>query len=409
MAGGEPPAAVPSPKGRNNGSPENTEYAYWRSPLKSGDRPRNFPLRSISISGDLEWKRREAPERNKEEEEMAFELFHELLLTAVIPVFLAFLIEKISPGEIVRRKPDEELRNTGGFGTEEKLRGSDREISAAAERGGGIIFVFESVEEKRKLADQVGEKDDGFETEEKLRGSEGEIAAAEERGGGIDQIGEEISDEIPEQGVVEQCNAEDLKEEEKEAESSSSDVKIVSTEIEGGSLLHGEDEWEGIEMTELDKRFRLAAEYFSSPPGSEALAWLSSAAQLELYGLYKIATEGPCYRFHPLSLNSSTQCSPATTSSTRGDLVHPQRLLLCPLAASPPFSSRRGLLFNRCALRILVAASSLTAGVITVTVWIPHTASSLASRCTLSPCLRPLAQSCRCGLGVLVAASSCRW
>ncbi|KAK8967050.1 Acyl-CoA-binding domain-containing protein 1 [Platanthera guangdongensis] len=299
-------------KGRNNGSPENTEYAFWRSPLKSGDRPRNFRLPSNSISGDLEWKRREAPERNKEEEEeMAFELFHELLLTAVIPVFLAFLIEKISPpGEIVRRKPDEELRNTDGFGTEVKLRGSDGEISAAAERGGGIVLVFESVEEKRKLADQVGEKDDGFETEEKLRGSEGEIAAAEERGGGIDQIGEkdeEISDEIPEQDVVEQYNAEDLKEEEKEAESSSSDVKIVSTEIESGSLIHGEDEWEGIEMTELDKRFRLVAEYFSSPPGSEALACLSSSAQLELYGLYKIATEGPCYRFHPLSLKSSTR------------------------------------------------------------------------------------------------------
>ncbi|KAG0486093.1 hypothetical protein HPP92_008188 [Vanilla planifolia] len=68
------------------------------------------------------------------------------------------------------------------------------------------------------------------------------------------------------------------------------------------SFLPGEDEWEGIERSELEKRFDQAMKYMTSSTGVEALARLGSDAQMDLYGLHKVATEGPCYESQPLPL-----------------------------------------------------------------------------------------------------------
>ncbi|KAK8915914.1 Acyl-CoA-binding domain-containing protein 1 [Platanthera zijinensis] len=76
---------------------------------------------------------------------------------------------------------------------------------------------------------------------------------------------------------------------------------------EEGSLLHWEDEWEGIEKSELEKLFSVATEYVVSSSGAVALAGLSSDVQMELYGLFKIATEGRCYEVATLPLNFSAR------------------------------------------------------------------------------------------------------
>lgn len=68
-----------------------------------------------------------------------------------------------------------------------------------------------------------------------------------------------------------------------------------------------EEEWEGIEKTDTEKQFAVAASYATSACGTDALAKLSHEVQLQLYGLHKVATEGPCYESHPMALRTSTR------------------------------------------------------------------------------------------------------
>ncbi|XP_010920160.1 uncharacterized protein [Elaeis guineensis] len=76
---------------------------------------------------------------------------------------------------------------------------------------------------------------------------------------------------------------------------------------DGGSLLNEEDDWEGIEKSELEKRFGAAIAYVGSGTGGDALSKLSSDVQMQLYGLQKVATEGPCYESQPLALKVSAR------------------------------------------------------------------------------------------------------
>ncbi|XP_008788408.3 acyl-CoA-binding domain-containing protein 5 isoform X1 [Phoenix dactylifera] len=76
---------------------------------------------------------------------------------------------------------------------------------------------------------------------------------------------------------------------------------------EEGSLLNEEDDWEGIEKSELEKRFGAAIAYVGSGSGGDALSKLSSDLQMQLYGLRKVATEGPCYESQPLALKVSAR------------------------------------------------------------------------------------------------------
>ncbi|KAH7653835.1 FERM/acyl-CoA-binding protein [Dioscorea alata] len=78
------------------------------------------------------------------------------------------------------------------------------------------------------------------------------------------------------------------------------EVRIGIKEV--GSLLDGEDEWEGIERTELQERFGDANAYVGSRNGVDAISKLNSDVQMQLYGLHKVATEGPCFEPQPSAL-----------------------------------------------------------------------------------------------------------
>lgn len=54
-------------------------------------------------------------------------------------------------------------------------------------------------------------------------------------------------------------------------------------------------EWEGIERSEVEKRFGAAAAFSASGAGTAALSKLDSDVQLQLQGLLKVAIDGPCY------------------------------------------------------------------------------------------------------------------
>ncbi|KAK3143337.1 hypothetical protein QOZ80_4AG0299120 [Eleusine coracana subsp. coracana] len=61
-----------------------------------------------------------------------------------------------------------------------------------------------------------------------------------------------------------------------------------------------DSDWEGVESTELDEEFSAASAFVAASAASGTS--VPEEAQLRLYGLYKIATEGPCTAPQPSAL-----------------------------------------------------------------------------------------------------------
>ncbi|XP_060203923.1 acyl-CoA-binding domain-containing protein 1 [Lycium barbarum] len=67
-----------------------------------------------------------------------------------------------------------------------------------------------------------------------------------------------------------------------------------------------DDDWEGVESTELDEAFS-AATAFVAATAADRSHKVSNEVQLQLYGLYKIATEGPCTAPQPSALKMTAR------------------------------------------------------------------------------------------------------
>jgi hypothetical protein len=68
----------------------------------------------------------------------------------------------------------------------------------------------------------------------------------------------------------------------------------------GDGDVSSDSDWEGVESTELDEEFSAASAFVAASAASGAS--VPEEAQLRLYGLYKIATEGPCTAPQPSAL-----------------------------------------------------------------------------------------------------------
>ncbi|KAL0366258.1 UNVERIFIED_CONTAM: Acyl-CoA-binding domain-containing protein 3 [Sesamum radiatum] len=73
-----------------------------------------------------------------------------------------------------------------------------------------------------------------------------------------------------------------------------------------------DDDWEGIERSELEKVFAGAVNYLEyggkgKDKNDDWLAKLSSDVQMQLYGLHKVAVEGPCHEPQPMALKVSAR------------------------------------------------------------------------------------------------------
>ncbi|KAK4795243.1 hypothetical protein SAY86_013237 [Trapa natans] len=66
-----------------------------------------------------------------------------------------------------------------------------------------------------------------------------------------------------------------------------------------------DDDWEGIEKTELEKDFVVAANFVCSGETNYSLE--SNDVKMQLYGLHKVATEGPCHEPQPMALKVSAR------------------------------------------------------------------------------------------------------
>ncbi|KAL7146112.1 hypothetical protein ABFS83_06G019300 [Erythranthe nasuta] len=68
-----------------------------------------------------------------------------------------------------------------------------------------------------------------------------------------------------------------------------------------------DDDWEGVESTELDEIFSAATAFVAATAADRAGLKVSSDVQLQLYGLYKIASEGPCTAPQPSALKMTAR------------------------------------------------------------------------------------------------------
>ncbi|GER34294.1 acyl-CoA-binding domain-containing protein 1 [Striga asiatica] len=78
-------------------------------------------------------------------------------------------------------------------------------------------------------------------------------------------------------------------------------------EVIDGDCSDSDDDWEGVESTELDELFSAATAFVAATAADRAAAKVSNDIQLQLYGLYKIATEGPCSAPQPSALKMTAR------------------------------------------------------------------------------------------------------
>ncbi|ESQ54482.1 hypothetical protein EUTSA_v10025574mg [Eutrema salsugineum] len=68
-----------------------------------------------------------------------------------------------------------------------------------------------------------------------------------------------------------------------------------------------DDDWEGVESTELDEAFSAATLFVTTAAADRLSQKVPSDVQQQLYGLYKIATEGPCTAPQPSALKMTAR------------------------------------------------------------------------------------------------------
>ncbi|KAL8550962.1 hypothetical protein ACS0TY_000153 [Phlomoides rotata] len=95
--------------------------------------------------------------------------------------------------------------------------------------------------------------------------------------------------------------------EEKEPLISGGDGKSGTGSAVGSDHSDSDDDWEGVESTELDEIFSAATAFVAATAADRAAMKVSNEIQLQLYGLYKIATEGPCSAPQPSALKMTAR------------------------------------------------------------------------------------------------------
>ncbi|KDO78985.1 hypothetical protein CISIN_1g012493mg [Citrus sinensis] len=79
------------------------------------------------------------------------------------------------------------------------------------------------------------------------------------------------------------------------------DVKVVSFDED--------DDWEGIERTELERLFGAAVAFVGNKCNAGRISSIGSDVKMQLYGLHKIATVGPCREPQPMALKVSARAN----------------------------------------------------------------------------------------------------
>nr|AFZ62127.1 acyl-CoA binding protein 3A [Vernicia fordii]AFZ62128.1 acyl-CoA binding protein 3A [Vernicia fordii] len=227
---------------------------------------------------------------------MAMELFFELVLTLVVSFFCSFILAKL-----ISLANDHDFENKTTH-----YHNFQPECKDYWETGKKFGFVSEIVGveefEELKLAQQQELSSESF----------GSFNFVEDNTKSHDELIREIEIvDLTEEGC-----------EENSIDKSEIDMGLINEElgiykdemnceidgIKEGLLDDEEDDWEGIERSELEKRFGAAVAYVGSIDNANKLSsTLSNGLKLQLYGLHQVAIEGPCHLPQPMPLKFSAR------------------------------------------------------------------------------------------------------
>ncbi|XP_052204689.1 acyl-CoA-binding domain-containing protein 3-like [Diospyros lotus] len=122
-------------------------------------------------------------------------------------------------------------------------------------------------------------------------GDDDEEASGGRKGSGVDGCAEKV--EVESDGDLER----------EDGEGSEGKASGGGKEEEGGLF----DDWEGVERTELEKRFGQAVVFVGSESNADCVSRLDSDVADQLFGLHKVAIEGPCRVPQPMALMLSAR------------------------------------------------------------------------------------------------------
>ncbi|XWS14778.1 hypothetical protein CRYUN_Cryun35bG0037600 [Craigia yunnanensis] len=285
------------------------------------------------------------------------EIILELFLTAFIALVFSFLIAKImslamggdSDSGVEEKSlidaDDEIIMEELEFAEKLKVQGLESEKKVEFVKGSadkvdvfqtGQVGVDQGLESERKVecVEETADKVDGFEPGEgevvkkmKVQGfeSEKEIEFLQETTKKVNdfeaeqaEVGEaevevKLDDTVVEK-KMEKKEVEEIGEElkaENETKVQSEEISVEESQMKGlgeeekeVTLESDDDDWEGIEKSELEKVFGAAAKFVEHKGDLEGVG---NDVQMELYGLHKIATEGPCRESQPLAFMVSSR------------------------------------------------------------------------------------------------------
>ncbi|KAJ9166311.1 hypothetical protein P3X46_021085 [Hevea brasiliensis] len=291
------------------------------------------------------------------------ELLQELFLTAVVAVLFSFLIAKLvsiamaggdssRDSQLSKSQIIDQNENISGYVDDSisedlqhfeslKVQGfkSEKRVEFVEEGSQKVDeFVGEPVE-----VEKVGElvnRDEAIETEcLQLPRKSTEEGLKEEEESSEDMLGKRVADiklnrEVgvilaDDTNAIEQSDEviegrvfhDNLLKENREIESigvefsvekdvieESEEIRVVESgekqkaQVKKIDIDSDEDDWEGIERSELEQVFAKAAKFVEFGDKDGGLTSLGNDVQMELYGLHKVATEGPCREQPPMAL-----------------------------------------------------------------------------------------------------------
>ncbi|KAM0057941.1 putative acyl-CoA-binding protein, ACBP [Helianthus debilis subsp. tardiflorus] len=180
---------------------------------------------------------------------------------------------------------------------------------------GGECYVFDEMPERNEVGDAgVGlvESDEGSVVE-----SSGLLIQKDcvkfdgvEHGSSVGVSGDcYVFDEMPERTEDKDASV-DLMESDEGNGSLVQEVFVKSVEVkvdEEDEVF--DDDWQGIETTELEKTFGAAVAFMDSKSSADRVNLIDNEVKVELYGLHKVAIEGSCFEPQPMALKVSARAN----------------------------------------------------------------------------------------------------
>ncbi|KAK6115961.1 hypothetical protein DH2020_008230 [Rehmannia glutinosa] len=266
-------------------------------------------------------------------QEPAFTVFLAIIFTFLVAKIVSFaisnsstdnntVVRSVNEGPVAKEATSNRGLRVRSSKGKKRVKFVDDVVIRRVDRfeGSENLVLLDDVEKSRERVDQFGENEDlGVKmTKEQCfdEGSEKVEMVFEKE---ID--GDNMNEGFSEKGLKSVILDEDKNEVKLDDDDIITDQKEENEVVGFGdnegkvridSVVDDDDDWEGIERSELEKVFAEAVNYLEyggkgKDKEDDQLAKLSSDVQMELYGLHKVAVEGPCHEPQPMALKVSAR------------------------------------------------------------------------------------------------------